>query len=103
LLSPDKVRDLHMWIRKIPEIAVSVNADHAKFPEDWLFRWRWSKGKKQKNRIEANTKRKKDQVKSEGGEVGDGEGEVDDDVVGEEITPKGKQFFALVCSAVPIE
>jgi formamidopyrimidine-DNA glycosylase len=100
-LTHQNVIDLHKWIRKIPEIAVSVNADHQQFPEDWLFRWRWSKGKKQKNRVEADVKRKAAKGKGqgqdkEGGEDGDGESEVDAEAEGEEITPKGKQFFALV-------
>ena len=46
-LTEDQVAELHRQIHVIPTKAVEVNANHKMFPEDWLFRWRWSKGKKQ--------------------------------------------------------
>lgn len=52
LLSSSDVERLHHWIRRVPEIAVSVNADSRKFPADWLFRWRWGKGRKQERRVQ---------------------------------------------------
>jgi len=45
-LSEQNVKNLHFQIRNIPLTAVGVNADSQQFPEDWLFRWRWGKGKK---------------------------------------------------------
>lgn len=50
-LSPDDIVRLHHWIRKVPEIAVGINADSKRFPEGWLFRWRWGKGRKQERRV----------------------------------------------------
>jgi formamidopyrimidine-DNA glycosylase len=46
-LSEQNVIDLHRQLHVVPTKAVEVNADSTMFPEDWLFRWRWSKGKKQ--------------------------------------------------------
>jgi len=37
---------LHHKIGEVCRIAVSVNADDDKFPEHWLFKHRWGKGKK---------------------------------------------------------
>ncbi|KAH8083725.1 Formamidopyrimidine-DNA glycosylase N-terminal domain-containing protein [Filobasidium floriforme] len=37
-------------MKVVVDTAVEANANHAKFPKDWLFSWRWSKGKKDKNR-----------------------------------------------------
>lgn len=78
---------------------MGVNADSMKFPEDWLFRWRWAKGRKQKNRIKKAglDKSEAEESVSEGGEEeGQGEGE---EMEGEkeDVRPKNKQFFELVC------
>lgn len=62
----------------MPTTAVAVNADHTKFPEDWLFRWRWGKGKKQAKR----------------GSQGKAKAGSDEDI--DDVTPKGKQFLSLV-------
>ncbi|TFY81609.1 hypothetical protein EWM64_g2407 [Hericium alpestre] len=45
----EQLRALHRQTAEVPRIAVEVNADDSKFPEDWLFRHRWDKGKKKKN------------------------------------------------------
>lgn len=55
-----------------------MNADSHQFPEDWLFRWRWSKGKKQ-----AKGSKKSKKVEEEAGS-------------GDELKPAGKDFLALV-------
>ena len=55
---------------------MDANADHNRFPVDWLFRWRWGKGKK------ASKGKKK------GAEI---DGDVSDSV-----QPKSMPFLALV-------
>ncbi|KAI0286674.1 Formamidopyrimidine-DNA glycosylase N-terminal domain-containing protein [Russula aff. rugulosa BPL654] len=47
-LSEEQIQALHMQIRDICRFAVEVNADHHKFPDNWLFKYRWGKGKKTK-------------------------------------------------------
>ncbi|WWC58329.1 formamidopyrimidine-DNA glycosylase [Kwoniella dejecticola CBS 10117] len=79
-LSAQNIKDLHHHLRAVPLRAVEVNADHRKFPEDWLFRWRWGKGKKQ-----AKGKKKAE----------DAELQRSDEEGGEDIKPKGKDFLAL--------
>ncbi|ORX35329.1 Formamidopyrimidine-DNA glycosylase H2TH domain-domain-containing protein [Kockovaella imperatae] len=76
-LTEDQIGELHKQIRAVPEKAVEVNADSMRFPEDWLFRWRWDKGKKQPGGAK---------VKNEDGEF-----------VGmlEQLKPKDKDFLAL--------
>lgn len=67
-MTDEDVGRLYEQIREVPRIAVEVDANHSKFPKrasrseterwsklslahlDWLFTWRWSKGKKDKNR-----------------------------------------------------
>ncbi|KAF9787029.1 Formamidopyrimidine-DNA glycosylase N-terminal domain-containing protein [Thelephora terrestris] len=44
-LSNKQVEKLHFWISEVCKVAVSVDADDTKFPDDWLFRHRWGKGK----------------------------------------------------------
>lgn len=63
-----------------------MNADSRQFPDDWLFRWRWSKGKKQ-----AKGKKKKDD--EAGGSDAEGEGG--------DLKPKGLDFLALVSPPRP--
>ncbi|WRT63912.1 formamidopyrimidine-DNA glycosylase [Kwoniella shivajii] len=77
-LSSQNIKDLHYQLRAVPLKAVEVNADSRQFPEDWLFRWRWGKGKKQA----------KGKKKAEDAEGSDGEG-------GEDTKPPGKDFLAL--------
>ncbi|KAJ3837782.1 AtMMH-1 [Lentinula raphanica] len=47
-LSPAQIGELHRCTKFVCETAVSVDADDTKFPEDWLFKHRWAKGKKTK-------------------------------------------------------
>ncbi|ETW87707.1 hypothetical protein HETIRDRAFT_154087 [Heterobasidion irregulare TC 32-1] len=43
-LSEDQLIALHHQIIEVCRIAVEANADDAKFPQDWLFKHRWSSG-----------------------------------------------------------
>lgn len=45
-LSDDQIKQLHTSIHYICSTAVDLLADSDKFPEDWLFKHRWGKGKK---------------------------------------------------------
>jgi formamidopyrimidine-DNA glycosylase len=45
-LSDDQLKQLHESIHYICDTAVDLLADSDKFPEDWLFKHRWGKGKK---------------------------------------------------------
>lgn len=98
-LTEENLQTLHHWIRKVPEVAVGVNADSKFFPEDWLFRWRWGKGKKHDamaKKAKAGLKGSWDppvEVKKEGRGGGGGG---DDENGGEDITPQGVAFLALV-------
>ncbi|KAI9460155.1 hypothetical protein BJY52DRAFT_1263338 [Lactarius psammicola] len=47
-LSENQIRALHQQIRHVCTFAVEVNADDTKFPDNWLFKYRWGKGKKPK-------------------------------------------------------
>lgn len=40
-LSEEQVEKVWKWTSEICRIAVDVNADDEKFPEDWLFKHRW--------------------------------------------------------------
>lgn len=46
--SEEQIQALHVQIRDICTLAVEVNADYLKFPDNWLFKHRWGKGKKAK-------------------------------------------------------
>ncbi|GBE78501.1 hypothetical protein SCP_0113900 [Sparassis crispa] len=48
-LSLPQLHALYEQTSRICQIAVEANADDSKFPEDWLFKHRWGKGKKQKH------------------------------------------------------
>lgn len=78
-LTAQNIKDLHHQLRHVCQTAVDVNADSLKFPPDWLFRWRWSKGKKQAN----GTAKRKRQLES-------------GDEAAEEVKPKGMSFLPLV-------
>ena len=41
MLSDKDLAAIHKYIRDICQVAVAVNADDSKFPEDWLFKHRW--------------------------------------------------------------
>ncbi|KAM6498351.1 AtMMH-1 [Amanita muscaria] len=45
-LTDDQLNALHNHITDVCSTAVAVNADSQQFPENWLFRYRWGKGKK---------------------------------------------------------
>ncbi|KAF8061000.1 DNA glycosylase/AP lyase [Lyophyllum atratum] len=45
-LSAEQLTALHHQTSEVCRIAISVNADDSKFPEHWLFKHRWGKGKK---------------------------------------------------------
>ncbi|KAI0252709.1 hypothetical protein BJV78DRAFT_1124215, partial [Lactifluus subvellereus] len=47
-LSEEQIQALHQQIRHVCTFAVEVNADDSRFPDDWLFKYRWGKGKKAK-------------------------------------------------------
>ncbi|KAH9043838.1 Formamidopyrimidine-DNA glycosylase H2TH domain-containing protein [Lactarius pseudohatsudake] len=47
-LAENQIRALHQQIRHVCTFAVEVNADDTKFPDNWLFKYRWGKGKKVK-------------------------------------------------------
>jgi hypothetical protein len=82
-LSEQNLKDLHHQLHAVPTKAVEVNADSRQFPEDWLFRWRWSKGKKQ-----AKGSKKKKVI----------ENGSDEEASEDELKPAGKDFLALVGS-----
>lgn len=45
-LTDEQVKELHSAIHYVCSTSVDLLADSEKFPEDWLFKHRWSKGKK---------------------------------------------------------
>ena len=45
-LSDDQIKQLHKSIHYVCGTAVDLLADSDQFPEDWLFKHRWGKGKK---------------------------------------------------------
>ncbi|KAE8339882.1 hypothetical protein BDV24DRAFT_71677 [Aspergillus arachidicola] len=45
-LTDDQVKELHSALHYVCSTSVDLLADSEKFPEDWLFKYRWSKGKK---------------------------------------------------------
>ena len=45
-LTPAQIRQLHKSIHYVCSFAVDNLADSSKFPEEWLFKHRWGKGKK---------------------------------------------------------
>ncbi|KDQ54892.1 hypothetical protein JAAARDRAFT_196275 [Jaapia argillacea MUCL 33604] len=47
-LSEEQLVAIHNWTEQVCRIAVEAKADEERFPENWLFKHRWGKGKKQK-------------------------------------------------------
>ncbi|KAL6236192.1 hypothetical protein BDW75DRAFT_116306 [Aspergillus navahoensis] len=47
-LTDDQIKELHSSIHYVCSVSTEVLADSDKFPEHWLFKHRWSKGKKNK-------------------------------------------------------
>lgn len=45
-LSVSQLLELHKQITTVVNTAVAVNADHAQFPKNWLFKYRWGKGRR---------------------------------------------------------
>ncbi|KAI9781546.1 MAG: hypothetical protein M1816_002261 [Peltula sp. TS41687] len=54
-LSDEQLHRLHRSLMQVCEIAVSTLADSDQFPEDWLMKYRWGKGKK-KNQLPTGEK-----------------------------------------------
>ncbi|PCH33243.1 hypothetical protein WOLCODRAFT_159936 [Wolfiporia cocos MD-104 SS10] len=50
-LTEAQLAALHWQTAEVCRVAVSVNADDSKFPENWLFKHRWDKGKKTKHTL----------------------------------------------------
>lgn len=53
-LSDDQIRQLHYSIHYVCATSVDLLADSDLFPEDWLFKHRWGKGKKNKPSVLPN-------------------------------------------------
>ncbi|TBU58805.1 hypothetical protein BD310DRAFT_818463, partial [Dichomitus squalens] len=51
VLNGDQLQALYTQTAEVCRFAVSVNADDSQFPDDWLFRHRWGKGKKEKHTL----------------------------------------------------
>ncbi|KAI0367522.1 AtMMH-1 [Pilatotrama ljubarskyi] len=51
VLTDEQLEALHKQTSDVCRFAVSVNADDSKFPEHWLFKHRWGKGKKEKHTL----------------------------------------------------
>jgi formamidopyrimidine-DNA glycosylase len=45
-LNDDQIKELHSSIHYVCSTSIGVLADSEKFPEHWLFKHRWGKGKK---------------------------------------------------------
>ncbi|KAI9193359.1 DNA glycosylase/AP lyase [Polychytrium aggregatum] len=45
-LTDNEIQILHSKIKYVIDTALAVNADSDRFPADWMFHYRWSKGKK---------------------------------------------------------
>ncbi|KAL0027583.1 hypothetical protein WJX77_012433 [Trebouxia sp. C0004] len=52
-LTDDQIEALHKAIKYVPEAAVEAEADHERFPPDWLFHVRWD-GKKKNPQLNGN-------------------------------------------------
>ncbi|KAF8887791.1 Formamidopyrimidine-DNA glycosylase N-terminal domain-containing protein [Infundibulicybe gibba] len=50
-LTPEQLEALHTQTAEVCRFAVSVNADDHKFPDHWLFKHRWGKGKKKQHTL----------------------------------------------------
>ncbi|KAH9945593.1 AtMMH-1 [Amylocystis lapponica] len=48
-LTDSKLETLHTQTAEVCRIAVEADADDSKFPDDWLFKHRWGKGKKKQH------------------------------------------------------
>lgn len=50
-LVESELSELYNKLKYVCETAVSVEADESKFPEDWLMKYRWNKGKKTNGKL----------------------------------------------------
>ncbi|KAI9840044.1 MAG: hypothetical protein M1819_000236 [Sarea resinae] len=50
-LNDSQVKQLHTSLSEVCTLAVETGADSSKFPDDWLMKHRWGKGKKDKDRL----------------------------------------------------
>ncbi|CAE6477872.1 unnamed protein product [Rhizoctonia solani] len=50
-LSEAQLQEMYTQTKSVCEIAVAVNADSSQFPKDWLFKYRWGKGEKNKTEM----------------------------------------------------
>jgi formamidopyrimidine-DNA glycosylase len=107
-LRPEQVTSIHNSLMYVCDTAVECNGDSSRFPDDWLMRHRWGKGKKDSNKLPngkiitfltvgGRTSAIVPSVqKKTGAVVGDVDGEEgvkaeeDDDEDVEEVTGKGK-------------
>ncbi|KAJ5281014.1 hypothetical protein N7478_006386 [Penicillium angulare] len=53
-LTDDQIKELHTAMHYVFTTAMDVLADSEKFPEHWLFKHRWGKGKKNQNSVLPN-------------------------------------------------
>lgn len=98
--SDEQIKRLHDAIMYVCDTAVGVNADSDLFPEDWLMKHRWGKGKKDANilpngekitflkvggRTSAIVASRQKKTSAVAGDVSDS---VDDDGEDEEVKPK---------------
>ncbi|KAI8641187.1 hypothetical protein BD408DRAFT_389300 [Parasitella parasitica] len=49
-LTEKELSDMYRKMKFVCETAVAVEADESKFPEDWLMKYRWNKGKKNEDK-----------------------------------------------------
>jgi formamidopyrimidine-DNA glycosylase len=54
-LTEKELDELYNKLKFVCETAVSVEADESKFPEDWLMKYRWNKGKKTNQQLPDGT------------------------------------------------
>ncbi|KAL9715987.1 hypothetical protein Ac2012v2_000431 [Leucoagaricus gongylophorus] len=50
-LNEEQLQLLHEKIKYVCETAISFNADDSKFPDNWLFRHRWGKGRGTQSKV----------------------------------------------------
>jgi len=54
-MTESQLAALHLQTSEVCRIAVEAKADDSKFPENWLFKHRWGKGKKEKHTMRLPT------------------------------------------------
>jgi len=53
-LSEKEVKTLHIMLLSVCRKACAVSADHTRFPKNWLFHYRWGKGRSASEMAEEN-------------------------------------------------